>query len=167
MLAVAATVSVLSGAAFFNNILAEHSNLRVQHNIIEATHTTNMKTMAIMDSDLEHSGILFRNTGLSSLTIKSVHLYDKESNLVESTAYEINNHFGLGGRFKINPLHPKDAIQNGEEHWLLQSYMNTKDESVLVRDFLESASIDICYCSMTNKCESKTLGIKQHPKNQC
>lgn len=128
----------------------------------------NLKAIAIMDSERERSGIKLSSTGLGHTIIKSVHIYDAEGNLVNNQAYSLNHHFKiLDSRFDISPLQAKDTIKEGEEHWLIKSLVNTRVESRIVRDFLHSASIEICYCSLTNQCESKTIGLRKHPKTQC
>lgn len=137
-------------------------------NITEAINIPALKTVAIMDSERKSSGIRLENAGLAPIRIKSINIYDKSGIPVKNNSYSLNEHFSfLNNRFHIRPIHSKDAIKEGATHWLLQSYVNTSVESVIVRDFLESASIEICYCSLTNRCESKTIGLKQHPYQQC
>lgn len=161
MLAILAIISVFIATTKYDIITA-------QHTILESKNATHMKSLAIMDSDREYSGVLLKNSSLSPLYIKSVSIYDQEGTPVQNTSYDLTRHFAvLNNRFEINPLQAKDAINAGDEHWLLRSHHNSSTEAVIVRDFLEQASIEICYCSLTDKCSSKTIGLIDHPKDQC
>lgn len=162
MLAILAIISVFIASTKYDIITAEHT-------ILESKNTTHMKSIAVMDSDLEHSGLLLKNPSLSPLYIKSVYIYDYAGNPIQNTSYGLKKHSGLlsGNHFEVTPLQAKDTIDAGGEHWLIRSYHNSSKEAVMVRDFLEQTSIEICYCSLTDKCSSKTVGLIHHPTSQC
>lgn len=157
-----------NGLAVLAIILGSSFNVT---SINEASIHPNMKSIAVMDSREEFSGIKFKNSGLGDLLIKYVLIHDKNGKKIVNDSLYIQMAFNELMDFKVQPIQAKDALKEGEEHWFIASMENKNSpaHSQAIRNFLYNVNISICYCSIDNKCSLKSVGLKLKPSTnkQC
>lgn len=150
-------------AIFFSTVNKDVTKVQL------AEHTSpNLKSLAIMDSTIPENGIKVINSGAGTALVEDVKFYNAKHELLDGRSFSLTKEYKLDQKGLIaNILRHGDIIKEGEEHWFIKSTKSSPETSVAINDLLHEMSISICYCSLDNKCHSKTIGLKGAPVTQC
>lgn len=121
----------------------------------------NLKSVAVMDSKADNSGVKLVNSGAGLIQIKDIQYIINDHKIKPITSYNLKKVANLSSdSFDFSALQVGDAILEGKEHWLIKTKVNSPEASIEIRNFLQKNTIKITYCSVDNECSTKTVGLK-------
>lgn len=150
-------------------IFSTFSRMELDAALSVETNSPYLKSYLIADSTKLNSGIKLHNHGLGSLRISSAEIFKRgEETPIGNTSYDLQKGLGLNPKdFTFSPFTAREALQQGEERWLVKSITNSPEVSNKIKDLANEISIVVCYCSSDNKCEQKVTGVQIKPTSSC